>query len=332
MIAINNHVATPQNTPITVISHNKYGNKNFRAFGAYTLVGADGKKQYVAAHLEARGIGTPAIAKIAFNEWVRKEYGATVFFFSRDIKGVREGCYFKEVTDEVIPEINASVTEQITTAIPVAEVSTTAPKGVRVLVTGTNVSVFEDKEFKLELHNLIMKAASTGVTTIEFNNNGSLRTAFVELGKKLYAGYQQKGLQVYTCIVADGIHSGYFATIDTGSDKEPTTGKEVVPQESPAEVNPVETTEEVMSTVTPNVTETIVDADANSVKSLEPDAQVSSDTGDTIRTSEVSNAASEKNATSGYCCKKAVTAADFAPEEPSGKTEEEVWELLNGLF
>lgn len=328
-----NNVATPQNTPVVVISHNKYGNKNYRAFGAYTLVDIDGKKKYIPAHLEARGVGTEQIAKIAFNEFVRKEYGATVFFFSRDVKGVREGCYFKEITevDNSVPEV------KVPASTPVNEVSTViTPKGVRVLVTGTNTEVFEDKEFKAELHALIMKAAAVGATTVEFNNNGSLGATFIELGKKLHAGYLSKGLQVYTCIVADGIHSGYFATIDTGSsDNEPTPGKEVVPQESPAEeVNPVETTEEVMPTdiTDPNVTETIVDANANSVKSLEPDAQVSSDTGDTIRTSEVSNAASEKNATSGYCCKKAVTAADFAPEEPSGKTEEEVWELLNGLF
>ena len=298
----NKNIATPNNTPIIVIKHNKYGNKTYRAFGAYTIVGSDGKKRYVPAHLEARGIGTEQIAKIAMNEFVRREYGATVFFFSRDIKGVREGCYFKEVTDEVTPS-------KVETPAPAPVVKVPVIKGIRVLITGTNADVFEDKEFKAELHALTMKVTSTGATTIELDNNGSLGTKFIEFGKKLYQGYLSKGLQVYTCIVADGIHSGYFATIDVGSDNEPIPEKEVVPQESPAEVNPVKTTEEVMSTVTPNVTETIVDADANSVKSPEPDAQVSSDTGDTIQVSEVSNA------DSGYCCKKAVTAADFAPEE-----------------
>lgn len=326
-----NNVATPQNTPITVINHNKYGNKTYRAFGAYTVVGADGKKKYVPAHLEARGIGTAQIAKIAMNEYVRKQFGATIFFFSRDIKGVREGCYFKEVTDEIAPKVEQTIaTAPITEAAPVV-----TPKGVRILVTGTNVEVFEDKEFKAELHALIMKAKDTGVTAIEFNNNGSLGASFIELGKKLHDGYLSKGLQVYTCIVADGIHSGYFATIDTGSDNEPTPEKEVVPQESPAEINHEEVTEEVMptdTTVTPNVSETNINAEVHVVESPKPDAQVSSEATPSTETQKVLNATGEKPIVSGYCCKKAVTAADFAPEEPSGKTEEEVWELLNGLF
>ena len=483
----NNVIATPQNTPIVVIDHNKYGSKVFRAFGAYTVV-ENGKKRYVPAHLEARGIGNPQIAKIAFNEWVRKEHGATVFFFSRDIKGVREGCYFKEVTDKVIPP----KTETPAPA-PVVEVPVT--KGIRVLVTGTNVDIFENKEFKLELHNLIIKAKEIGVTTIEFNNNGSLGTAFIELGKKLYAGYQQKGLQVYTCIVADGIHSEYFATIDTGAapDPEPileppttpkpskkvekevaaaktvtaadtTTAKEEVRfftdgsakgggenrragwgwvcenssdkangflgnetnnvaeltaikeallfgirslmakdirittdskyaidvitgvkkahanleliseiQELTKEVNvnycwckghagnalneecdrlakagadediyddDLEREAEIAEldaqpdpTENPAITaqETTKNADVNSVKSPETEEEVSSNARDTSQNSEVSNAAEKKEPVGQYCCKKAVKAKDFWPETSSGKTEAEVWDLIDGI-
>jgi len=206
-------IATPENTPVIVIDHNKYGNRTYRAFGAYTIADKNGKKKYIPAHLEARGIGNERIAKIAFNEFVRKEYGATVFFFSRDIKGVREGCYFKEVTAEkktAAPTI-ASAPALVVAPAPVQ-------KGVRVLVTGTDTEVLSDADFKKELAAIVTTASTkANVSQVEFVNNGSLGTAFIELGARMNAGYKSRGLKVWTSIVADGVHEGFFAHVDVGT-------------------------------------------------------------------------------------------------------------------
>ena len=210
-------IATPENTPVVIISHNKYGNKNFRAFGAYTVADKNGKKRYVPAHLEARGIGNEKIARIAFNEFVRKEYGATVFFFSRDIKGVREGCYFKEVTTEKKTTAPAPVSAPVAAPAAPEAITPVTSKGVRVLVSGTDVSVLYDIEFKRELANIVTAATKAGATMVEFVNNGSLGSTFIELGAKMHAGYASRGIKAWTSIVADGIHEGFFAHVDVGT-------------------------------------------------------------------------------------------------------------------
>lgn len=235
-----NKIATPENTAVVVIDHNKYGNRTYRAFGAYTIADKNGKKQYIPAHLEVRGVGNEKIAKIAFNEFVRKEFGATVFFFSRDIKGVREGCYFKEVTAEKKTTAPASITAAAPTASKTSAPAVTQAKGVRVLVTGTDVSVLEDVDFKHELATIVTAAnTKANVSQVEFVNNGSLGTAFIELGARMNAGYKPMGLKVWTSIVADGVHEGFFAHVDVGTPKPEVP----TPQPEPSPEKPKEKSE-----------------------------------------------------------------------------------------
>lgn len=89
--------------------------------------------------------------------------------------------------------------------------------GVRILLTGTNVEVLSDQEFKKGLAGLVKEAMAIGVNGIELVNNSSLGEPFIELGKKMGIGYEKFGLKVWATVAPDGTYGNFFAEVNVGA-------------------------------------------------------------------------------------------------------------------
>jgi len=239
-------VLTPDMVPVVVIPHNKYGNKDWQAFGAIAWV-EGGKTLYETAHLRANGIGTEGVARIAFNEYARSIHqGCRAWFFSSERNtNVRQGCYFREVTASKAKAAPARQAASKPAPAPApkatpspAAVTTPAASMIRALVKGTNTAVLNNAEFQRKLNSIIVAAKEeAGGKYIEFVSD-SLGDEFLNLGVIMHDAWRNNGINAYTVLVADAtMFDDYSVVVNIGDTPEPQPPTTPSPKPSPKETS-----------------------------------------------------------------------------------------------